>query len=66
MSLRMHPRNMATFRDTTRGHHKMAGVSFFRFMCKRCGKSKPTTGRKSLGPKQGFQCADCCAGKVAG
>lgn len=66
MSLRLHPRNLEAFRATTDGHRKMAGVSFFRFMCRTCGKSKPTTGRKSLGHKQGFQCADCCAGKSAG
>lgn len=62
MSLQMHPRNLATFRDTTKGHSKMAGVTYFTFMCKCCGKPKKSAGRKSLGPKQGYKCADCAAG----
>lgn len=49
------------YRDTTERSSKvMAGCSFYRFLCPICGKSKPVSGRKSLGHKRGFKCADCC------
>lgn len=38
---------------------RMAGVTMPSWRCKLCKKSKPLTGRKSLGYKQGFCCADC-------
>jgi superfamily II helicase len=46
-------------RDHTENHKKMAGVTAVSFLCKKCNQPKKTTGRKSLGHKQGFICADC-------
>ena len=55
-------RQMQEFRDQT-NNPKMAGVMSPSWRCKVCRKSKPLAGRKSLGYKQGFQCADCAKGK---
>lgn len=56
------PASTNQFRDNTnRSAGKMANVERFTFVCKRCGKSKPVGGRKSLGHKAGFKCAECAA-----
>lgn len=46
------------FRDQS-NNPKMAGVAYVSWSCKICKKNKPIQGRKSLGWKAGFCCADC-------
>lgn len=55
-------RNEQEYRDIS-NNPKMAGVTYPDWRCARCKKSKPLKGRKSLGPKRGYQCADCAEGK---
>lgn len=46
----------------SRTHEKkvsMANVSFKTFRCKKCNQPKSIQGRKSLGWKAGFKCAEC-------
>ena len=38
---------------------KMANCTFKTFRCKKCGQPKSIQGRKSLGWKAGFKCAEC-------
>jgi hypothetical protein len=54
------PSNTAQFRQNTEKRSgKMEGVCFLSFVCKKCGQKKPIKGRKALGWKAGFKCADC-------
>lgn len=57
------PRQTENYRISTNERHKtMIGVSFKTFLCKKCGQPKKVSGRKSLGWKAGFQCAECAGG----
>lgn len=49
------------FRDRTAKHAKMAGVTLATFVCKSCGKQKPTDGCRwvSKHRRDGRICADC-------
>lgn len=52
------------FRSNTAKHATCAGITSPRFVCKCCGRSKPTSGRKPLVKgtgKFGYKCADCAA-----
>lgn len=51
-------RSEQEYRDLS-NNPKMAGVTMPSWRCGRCKKTKPLKGRKSLGPRKGFQCADC-------
>lgn len=54
------PASNNQFRDTTaRNAGKMANCTFRTFMCKKCNQPKSIQGRKSLGWKAGFACAEC-------
>lgn len=64
MAIRMHPRYEAAFREETNTPTKMDTVSFARFICRRCGRDRPIQGRKSLGRKQGYKCAECAGEKA--
>lgn len=57
------PRKLQNYREATI-KHTMTDSNFNRFWCRSCDQSKPVSGRKSLGWKMGFKCADC-AGKSA-
>lgn len=46
------------FRDASK-NPSMAGVMYVSWKCKLCKQKKPIHGRKSIGYKQGFACAEC-------
>ena len=50
------------YRDVS-SNPRMAGVMLPSWRCKVCKKSKPLNGRKSLGYKLGYQCADCATNR---
>lgn len=58
MSFDNHPRQVSNYREAT-DRHTINESNFHRFKCMRCKQSKPIAGRKSIGWKQGFKCADC-------
>ena len=62
MTFHMHPRSQASYREKTHSQHTMATADFNRFMCQCCNQSKPVKGRKQIGNKAGYRCAEC-AGK---
>ena len=59
MAMRMHPRAEAAYREATHGRSSMANADFVRFTCKACGLHKPVKGRKKIGHKAGYRCAEC-------
>ena len=56
------PTAIHQFRETTaKNAGKMENVGQFTFVCKRCGKNRQVRGRKSLGWKAGYACAECAS-----
>lgn len=60
------PSTIGAYQTRTRQQKvTMANVSFKSFWCKKCDRARPVTGRKSLGWKAGFCCAECSTAKSA-
>ena len=55
------PESISAYQTRTREQKvSMQNVSFKTFRCKKCNQPKSVLGRKSLGWKAGFKCAECC------
>lgn len=59
MALSANPASIGSYRVRTLAPVKMENACFYTFICKKCGHKKSIKGRKSIGHKAGYKCADC-------